>query len=98
MKQLIQHIPPILRNKYLLTLIGFLVWMTFFDRNDFITQYNRYEKLKELKESSTYLNNQIESARKELEYRKKDPKAYEKLAREKFYMKKDNEDLFVFEK
>ena len=91
------HIPSILKNKYLLTLIGFAVWMLFVDRNDFITQISRYTKLSELKNSSSYYDQKIEGAKTELEKRKHDPSAYERLAREKYYMKRDNEDIFLFE-
>jgi cell division protein DivIC len=91
------HIPSILNNKYLLTIIGFAVWMLFVDRNDFITQVSRYTKLSELKNSSSYYDQKIEGAKTELEKRKNDPSAYERLAREKYYMKRDNEDIFLFE-
>lgn len=97
MIQKITHIPSFLKNKYILAIIGFMAWMLFFDRDDLITQYHRFSKLSELKESTQVLQQQIEDARKELESRRLDPKAYEKLAREKYYMKRDNEDLFVFE-
>jgi cell division protein DivIC len=90
------HIPPILRNKYVLTIIGFAVWMLFVDRNDFITQIGRFKKLSDLKSSSSYYEQKIEAARTELEKRENDPTAYERLAREKYYMKRDNEDIFLF--
>lgn len=90
------HIPSVLKNKYLLTIIGFTIWMLFIDRNDFITQIGRYQKLSELKTNTSYYNQKIEGAKTELEKRKSDPSAYERIAREKYYMKKDNEDIFLF--
>jgi cell division protein FtsB len=98
MKLLLTHIPSWLKNKYLLTIIGFSVWMLFFDKNDILSQFERYSKLRELKASTSYLDQKIENARTELEKRKTDPSAYERIAREKYYMKKDNEDLFLFNK
>jgi cell division protein DivIC len=95
--KLLTHIPSVLKNKYLLTIIGFAVWMLFVDRNDFITQISRFKKLTELKSSSTYYDQKIEKAKTELEKRKNDPSAYERLARENYYMKRDNEDIFLFE-
>lgn len=97
MIQKIAHIPSFLKNKYILAIIGFMAWMLFFDRDDLITQYHRFSKLNELKQSSQVLQQQIEVARNELESRRLNPRAYEKLAREKYYMKRENEDLFVFE-
>ncbi len=94
--KLLTHIPAFLKNKYVLTIIGFAVWMLFIDRNDFITQISRYKKLSELSTNTSYFNQKIEAAKTELEKRKTDPSAYERIAREKYYMKKDNEDIFLF--
>lgn len=95
MKLLLQ-IPPILRNKYLLTIIGFAVWMLFVDRNDFITQISRFKKQSELNSSRTFNDQRIENVKSQLEKRENDPSAYERLARENYYMKRDNEDIFLF--
>jgi cell division protein DivIC len=94
--KLFTQILSVLKNKYLLTIVGFTVWMLFFDRNDFISQFSRFQKLSELKTNTAYFNQKIEAARTELEKRKSDPSAYERIAREKYYMKKDNEDIFLF--
>ncbi|MFY7840096.1 MAG: FtsB family cell division protein [Lacibacter sp.] len=95
--KVLRNIPSVLKSKYVLTIIGFAVWMLFVDRNDFLTQVNRYRKLTELRSSNAYFNQKIEAAKTELESRKNDPAAYERLAREKYYMKKDNEDIFLFD-
>lgn len=95
--KLLQYIPPVLKNKYLLATAGFALWMLFFDRNDLFSQLNRHQKLSELRNSSQYYSNKIEEARQELERRKTDPTAFERIAREQYYMKKDGEDLFVFD-
>jgi cell division protein FtsB len=93
----LSHIPAFVKNKYFLTVAGLLVWMFFFDRNDFPSQIERYQKLKELKTNTAYYDQKIEAAKTELEQRKTDPAAYERIAREKYYMKKDNEDIFLFD-
>lgn len=90
-------IPPFLKNKYFIAIIAFSTWMVFFDRDDLVTQFQRFSKLHELNQSSQVLQQQMNDARKELESRRLNPKAYEKLAREKYYMKRENEDVFVFE-
>ncbi len=94
---LLTRIPAIIKNKYLLTIIGFGVWMFFFDRNDVVTQISRFKKLAELKSNTTYYDQKIEAAKAELKKRETDPSAYERIAREKYYMKKDNEDIFLFD-
>jgi cell division protein DivIC len=95
MKPLIQKIPPILRNKYLLTISAFFVWMLFFDHNDFITQFKRKAELNDLNKSKDYYKDQIRVTREELESLQKNTSSLEKVAREKYLMKKDNEDIFI---
>ena len=92
----INAIPYWLRSKYLLTAAGFIVWMLFFDEQDIITTHfrNRME-LQQLEESREYYNEQIQATRQELELLKSDPGVLEKYAREKYRMKRDNEDLFI---
>ena len=97
MQSILFSITSIIKNKFLLAVIGFSVWMLFFDRNDIPSQIERFQKLKELKTNTAYYEQKIEAAKAELEKRKNDPTAYERIAREKYYMKKDNEDIFLFD-
>ncbi len=90
------RIPRLLRNKYLLTGGAFAVWMIFFDYRDVITTHFRQRReLQRLEESRSYYEQEIARTRKELEQLKTDPALLEKYAREKYRMKKDNEDLFI---
>jgi cell division protein DivIC len=94
--KLLTRIPRILRNKYLLTGAGFLIWMLFFDERDFITTFFRQkQELKALEKSEKYYNNQIATTKTELEKLRSNPALVEKYAREKYLMKRDNEDLFL---
>ena len=83
------------RNKYLITGIIFAIWMTFFDRNDIPLQVKRMNELRKLKQSEKNMAVQISNAQKELQSLKTDPGTLEKYARERFLMKKDNEDLYI---
>ena len=89
---------PILRpfkNKYILVVLCFAVWMAFFDPRDFGLVWKRKQKLEDLKTSELQVTRQIKTARKELVLLKTNAATIEKYAREKYYMKKDNEDLFI---
>jgi cell division protein FtsB len=89
-------IPKSLKNKYILTATAFAVWMLFFDNRDVITTHFRHRgELNRLEESRAYYQHEIDKTKKELEQLKSDPRILEKYAREKYRMKKDNEDLFV---
>ena len=82
-------------NKYLITGITFVIWMMFFDRNDFSLQLKRSHELKRLQASEAEMDKQIADTRQELNRLKTNPQTLEKYAREKFMMKRDNEDLFI---
>ena len=85
----------ILKNKYIIAAVAFVVWMLFFDMKDWRTINARGTKLKNLKQSEKLLTAQIKDTRKELNLLRTDAGSIEKYAREKFNMKKDNEDLFI---
>ena len=90
------HIPSLIRNKYLLGIICFGVWMFFFDDRDIVTTYIKHPgELKQLEQSKAYYQKQITVTELELNQLKSNAATIEKYAREKYYMKRDNEDLFV---
>ena len=84
-----------LRNKYVLSVLAFIVWMIFFDPKDWGLIAARRDKLKELQKSEQHLNQQIAETRTELSLLKTSAATIEKYAREKYLMKKDNEDLYI---
>ena len=89
------RLKSIFTNKYLITGIVFVTWMTFFDRNDITLQLKRVHELNKLQKSEKLMNDQIADTREELGLLKTNPQTLEKYAREKYMMKKDNEDLFI---
>jgi cell division protein DivIC len=86
-----------LRNKFLLASAAFIVWTLFFDRNDVFTQMERRSELNELKQSKAYFEKQIAENRKFSKDLQFNASAIEKYAREKYLMKRDNEDLFIIQ-
>jgi cell division protein DivIC len=96
MRQLVDRIPSWLKNKYILTALCFVVWVLFIDDRDFITTHFKHvRELHKLEARKVYFESQILTVRKELDQLKSNPAALEKYAREKYLMKRDNEDLFV---
>lgn len=94
---LLKKIPHWLKNKYILTLTCFVVWIIFFDHNDLFLQVERTNELRQLEKGKTYYKEQIDNINKELSALKNDPAAIERVARERFMMKKDNEEIFIIE-
>jgi len=88
----------LIKNKYLLTTIGIMVWLLFFDKNDVFSQMELTGKLNELKTERNYYIAGIENNKREIEELKTNKKSLEKFAREKYHMKKDNEDVYVIVK
>lgn len=82
-------------NKYLISGIAFAVWMMFFDTNDFPLQIRRLRELNKIEQNEKNMALQISNTQKELEMLKTNPETLEKYAREKYMMKKDNEDLYI---
>lgn len=83
------------RNRYVLTITAFIVWLAFFDRNDFFSQYAYRQKLNNLIEEREYYLAEIEKDKSAIQSLVSDMTSLEKYAREEFFMKKDNEDVFV---
>jgi cell division protein DivIC len=96
MRQYLDKIPSWLKNKYVLTALCFTVWVLFIDDRDFITTHFRHvNELHKLEARKLYFEEQIRTVSKELDQLKSNPATLEKYAREKYLMKRDNEDLFV---
>jgi cell division protein DivIC len=93
--KLLNHIPGWIKSKFFIALAIFAAIMLFFDKNDVFTQAARKRQLKDLQESKQYYTDRITTERKELEELKSNPGALEKYAREKYLMKRDNEDLYI---
>jgi len=92
---MLRKLPPITRNFYFIASVVFLFWMLFIDSSDFISQYQLSNKLKSLEAQRDFFNTKIEEVRKDREELLSDDKMLEKFAREKYYMKKETEDVFV---
>lgn len=85
----------LLLNKYVLSVVFFLVWISFFDRNDLFTQWERKQELNKLEQSAAYYEKGIADTKKNLLDLNNNPAMLEKFARENFYLKRSNEQVFL---
>jgi len=93
-KSIYNKLPKILQNKYRLVLFVFILWMAFFDRHDFYTQWKLHSVINNLESDKAYYLKQIDDIKKD----KSDLEANkEKYAREHFYMHKSDEEVFIME-
>lgn len=95
-RKIFQRIAPITKNKYLLTLFIFLLWLSLFDRDNWIDRISGIQNLKAIETEKKMYEQQIIQDKENLE-KLKDPEYLERFAREEHQMKKDNEDLFIVE-
>lgn len=90
-----QRLLQLFKNKYFLISVVFLVWLIFFDRNDLLSQYEYRQQLNKLKEEHAFYTKETADVQKQLNELTSNKEKLEKFAREKYLMKKDNEDVFV---
>ncbi len=91
----LKFIFSILINKFFLTTVAFVVWMVFFDSNNLITRNSLQEKLDMLNLEKQFYLQEIKKDSILTYQLMNDSSQLEKFARERYLMKKDNEDLFL---
>ena len=93
--KLLTHIPAWIKNKFFIAVTIFAFVLFFFDKNDLFTQMDRQRQLRELLQSKQYFTEQIAIEQATLDNMRTNPATLEKYAREKYLMKRDNEDLYI---
>ncbi|MBP5473966.1 MAG: septum formation initiator family protein [Bacteroidales bacterium] len=91
----ISKIPKPFRNKYVLTIIIFLIWMIFFDSNNIINRIKEKRMLNKLEEEKEYYLQKEEREYGELRELQTDNNNLEKYAREQYKMKNPDEDIYI---
>jgi len=83
------------KNKYLLTLLIFAAWMIFFDQNSFLSQRKFTKEVNQLEARRKFYTNQNEILKIQKDALIDNPDNLERLAREKYLMKRDDEDVYI---
>lgn len=86
---------PKLRNKYFLTLLGFLLWMLIFDSSNWLEILSVRRRIKQLEADKLYYIQKIEEDRRKIHELQTNTRNLEKFAREQYLMKMPNEDIFI---
>jgi cell division protein FtsB len=90
-----KKIIAILKNKFLLTITLLSLWMALFDKNDISIQWELKKEVQKLQTERDYFANEITDISENLRELNTNPLLLEKFAREKYLMKRDNEDVFI---
>jgi len=96
-KVLLVKVIKALSNKYIATILLFIVWMCFFDQRDIFNSIEQKGVLNDLLAKKRYYQQEIAIAQQELTDLQNNSVALEKFARERYLMKKDGEDIFIIE-
>lgn len=85
-----------LSNKYVLLLFLFAIWMFFFDSNSWFIHNELNNEISDLEDKKEYYQAEIDKDKKTIEILS-DSVEIEKFAREEFYMKRENEEIYIIE-
>jgi cell division protein FtsB len=86
----------ILGNRYIIVLVFFAVWMLFIDNTSYMEHRILNKQLNELEDNKKYYQDEIHKDDENIKLLK-NPDQIEKYAREKYYMKRDSEDIYIIE-
>ncbi len=82
-------------NKYLITIVIGVAVVGFIDDNSFMRRFQYDLQISGLKAEIQKYSLENEQSTKALQELRRDPKAIEKIARERYFMKADDEDIYV---
>ena len=87
----------LLKNRYVLSGILFLVWMIFLDTHSLKIHYKLYKEIQQARKAISYYTAEIEKDRELIRQLESDPAMLERFAREHYLFKKPNEQIFIIE-
>ena len=90
---------PVIRflsNRYVIILLIFVVWMVFFDENSYFIHRDLNKEIDQIEGATDYYQREISKDKKEIGDLQ-NPDSLEKFAREKYHMKKKDEDIYLIE-
>lgn len=93
--KLLDRIPKRLRNRYGIALLVLVTWISIFSDNDLWTTWKNHRELSRMAEQSEWYAREITRTKEQLTEMHSDKLLLEKFARERYLMKRDNEDIFV---
>jgi cell division protein DivIC len=84
-------------NKYLIVTLLFVVWMFFFDQNSYFIHKELDKEIQDLTKAQKTYQQKLEKETIQIHQMKTNAEEIERVAREKHYLKKENEDVFIIE-
>ncbi|MBL7964916.1 MAG: septum formation initiator family protein [Flavobacteriales bacterium] len=95
-QRILDRIPHWLRNRYAASALFLLGWITLFADQDLYSTLKLRHELAKMRRQHAWYKTEIGKTREQLHELTSNTALLEKFAREKYLMKRDNEDIFVF--
>lgn len=98
LKHLIANYPflKMIPNRYILVLIFFVIWMLFLDNYSYLEHRVLNQEIDEIEDNIDYYKSEIKKDSANIKHLKNNDRV-ERFAREKYYMKRENEDIYIIE-
>lgn len=87
----------IFRLKYVVALAVFAAFVGFVGESSLVNRFAQQREISRLKEEIDEYNRKFAQDKKTLDALKHDPEAVKEVARGRYFMKTDNEDIFIVE-
>ncbi len=85
----------LIRNKYLISILAFVIWISVFDTYSLVDRYSNIIRLNSLKKEHYFFRQELLLYQQQYKELFSGKKELEKFAREQYLMKKENEDVFI---
>lgn len=89
-------IVKIITNIFVIILVPYLIWMIFFDENSYVVHKKFDKEIDDLESTISFYEKKIAEDKAVIKSLK-DSLQLERFAREKYLMKKENEDIYIIE-
>jgi cell division protein FtsB len=85
----------IILNKYVVTLVGFFIFLIFFDNHNLISRWETSRKINSMEKEIKFYQSEIDKNKAKMNEMQTSDESLEKYAREQYHLKKDSEDVFI---
>ena len=85
----------LLLNKYVVTLVGFFIFLIFFDNHNLISRWETSRKINSMEKEIKFYQSEIDKNKAKMNEMQTSDETLEKYAREQYHLKKDSEDVFI---
>ena len=85
----------IILNKYVVTLVGFFIFLIFFDNHNLISRWETSRKINSMEKEIKFYQSEIDKNKAKMNEMQTSDESLERYAREQYHLKKDSEDVFI---